>query len=73
MKIITFLFILASICLGFVAGAAFVTIFNFSTIKELQEENNKLRREVNEIKRRKANTIEIIDNRAEPESYFTPF
>lgn len=73
MKLLTFLFILGSLSIGFVGGMAFISIINAENIKAIREQNRELRKELASIKKQRANTIEIIDNRAEPESYFTPF
>lgn len=73
MKILTVLLTIAVLALGFVGGMTFVTIFNAEQMRELRDQNKELRRDLAALKKRKANTIEIIDNRAEPESYFTPF
>lgn len=45
-----------------------------STIRELQDDNRRLRLLNDQIvKEKDVKVIEINDNRAEPESYFTPF
>ena len=73
MNILIFLLALGCLSVGFVGGMAFVTIVNAQNMKELREQNRQLRSDLNLIKRQKAHTIEIIDNRAELESYFAPF
>lgn len=60
MKLLTFLFILGSLSLGFAGGMAFMAIFYKSLLKELRAENRKLRSSYRMLKRSKKDTIEII-------------
>ena len=49
-------------------------IIDSKTIRELQEDNHRLRLLNEQISaERDVKVIEINDNRAQPESYFTPF
>lgn len=60
MKLLTFLFILGSLSIGFAGGMAFMAIFYKSLIKELRAENRHLRSTNTMLKRSKKDTIEII-------------
>lgn len=71
MKIITFLFILASMSIGFAGGVAFMAIYAKDTIKVLREQNRQLRQNVLLLKRMKKDTIEIIYPKNEDEIDFS--
>ena len=73
MKLLTFLFILASLSLGFVGGVAFMANYSAARIKELRAQNRSLRSTVLYLKRQKKDTVEIIYPKEEPETYFDPF
>ena len=73
MKLLTFLFIIGSLSLGFAGGVAFMASYSATRIKELREQNRSLRQTVLFLKRQKKDTIEIIYPKEEPESYFEPF
>jgi len=71
MKLLTFLFILGSLSLGFAGGMAFMAIFYKSLLKELRAENRKLRSSNRMLKRSKKDTIEIIYPKHEDEIDFS--
>ena len=73
MKLLTFLFILASLSLGFAGGVAFMAIFYKSLLKDLRAENRKLRSSNMMLKRSKKATIEIIYPQQETEVKFGGF
>lgn len=73
MKLLTFLFILGSLSLGFAGGMAFMAIFYRSLLKELRAENRKLRSSNRMLKRSKTDTIEIIYPKRETEVKFGEF
>ena len=60
MKLLTFLFILGSLSLGFAGGMAFMAIFSKDTIKALRSENRQLRSDMRLLKRQKKDTVEVI-------------
>lgn len=81
MNILTFLLSLALLSVGFVGGMAFTMIFSKTQIKDLQEQNRKLRSDVRYLKRLKKDTVEVIYSSGfdgettvdAPEDYFKPF
>lgn len=81
MKLLTFLFILGSLSIGFAGGMAFMVIFYKSLIKDLRAENRKLRSTNTMLKRSKKDTVEVIYSTGfdgettvdAPEDYFKPF
>ncbi len=73
MKLLTFLFILGSMSIGFAGGVAFMANYSAARIKELRAQNRSLRSTVLFLKRQKKDTIEIIYPKEEPDSYFNPF
>jgi len=60
MKLLTFLFILGSLSIGFAGGMAFMAIFYKSLLKDLRAENRKLRSNNTMLKRSKKDTVEVI-------------
>ena len=76
MKILTFLFFLAAMSLGFAGGMTFMAIFSKDTIKALRSENRQLM-----LKKQKKDTVEIIYSTGfdgettvdPPEDYFKKF
>lgn len=60
MKLITFLFILAALSVGFAGGLSFMAIYYGSLIKQLRAENRKLRSSYRMLKRSKKDTVEVI-------------
>ena len=71
MKLLTFLFILGSLSLGFAGGVAFMTIYAKETIRDLRSQNRQLRQNVLLLKRMKKDTIEIIYPKQEDEIDFS--
>ena len=71
MKLLTFLFILGSLSIGFAGGMAFMAIFYKSLIKDLKAENRKLRSINAKLKRSKKDTIEIIYPKQDDEIDFS--
>ena len=71
MKLLTFLFILGSLSIGFAGGMSFMAIFYKSLIKELRAENRQLRFTNTMLKRSKKDTIEIIYPKNEGEIDFS--
>ena len=71
MKLLTFLFILGSLSIGFAGGMAFMAIFYKSLIKELRAENRQLRSDIRLARRQKRDTIEIIYPKNEDEIDFS--
>ena len=63
MKLLTFLFILASMSIGFAGGMAFMAIFSKDTIKQLRQENRQLHSDIRLLKRQKKDTVEVIYSR----------
>ena len=60
MKLLTFLFILGSLSIGFAGGMAFMAIFYKSLLKDLRAENRKLRSTNTMLKMSKKDTVEVI-------------
>lgn len=73
MKLLTFLFILASLGLGFAGGVAFMANYSAARIRELRAQNRSLRSTVLYLQKQKKDTVEIIYPKEEPETYFDPF
>ena len=73
MKLLTFLFILASLSLGFAGGVAFMANFSAARIRELRAQNRSLRSTVLYLKKQKKDTIEVIYPKEDPENYFEKF
>ena len=63
MKLLTFLFILASLSLGFAGGVAFMANYSAARIKELRAQNRSLRSTVLYLKKQKKDTVEVIYSR----------
>lgn len=60
--------------IGILIGMIVELIVDNHTIENLKEHNHKLKLENEQLRRAcKTEVIEINDNRAQPESYFTPF
>ena len=60
--------------MGCLIGLIIEMALDASTIRELQDDNRRLRLLNDQIvKEKDVKVIEINDNRAEPESYFAPF
>ena len=71
---LTIIYIIGALAIGFLFGMILELIIDSKTIRELQEDNHRLRLLNEQISaERDVKIIEINDNRAQPESYFTPF
>lgn len=71
---LTIIYIIGALAVGFLFGMILELIIDSKTIRELQEDNHRLRLLNEQISAEKnVEIIEINDNRAQPESYFTPF
>ena len=71
---LTIIYIIGALAVGFLFGMILELIIDSRTIRELQEDNHRLRLLNEQISAEKnVEIIEINDNRAQPESYFTPF
>ena len=74
MNTLTVIYIMGAAAVGFIAGLVFELMLDARTIRDLQDQNRKLRLENTQLKRNEhVEIIEIKDDRAQPESYFTPF
>ena len=81
MKLLTFLFILGSLSIGFAGGLSFMAVYYGSLIKQLRAENRSLRSTNRMLKRSKKDTVEVIyssgfDGETTldcPDDYFEPF
>lgn len=60
MKLLTFLFILAALSVGFAGGLSFMAVYYGSLIKQLRAENRSLRATNKMLKRSKKDTVEVI-------------
>ena len=63
MKLLTFLFILGSLSVGFAGGLSFMAVYYGSLIKQLRAENRSLRSTNKMLKRSKKDTVEVIYSR----------
>lgn len=72
---LTAIYIVGALALGFMTGLIFEYFIDAKIIRELQTENRHLRllAEQMQTEKKAPQIIEINDNRAEPESYFVPF
>lgn len=66
------IYMAGALALGFIAGLVVEFFIDAKTIRELQAENRRLQLLAEQMKTA-PRVIEIKDNRAQPESYFTPF
>lgn len=83
MKLLTFLFILGSLSLGFAGGMAFMTVYYKSLLNELRKENRALHSTNRMLKASKKDTVEVFycpdgcptENPPEDyrKNYFDPF
>ena len=71
--ILTFLFIIAAVSVGFASGMGFMAVYYKTLIKELRVENRQLRSSNRMLKRSKKDTIEIIYPKQEKEVKFGGF
>lgn len=72
----TFLINLVCILAGFVIGVIFELVAEVNQISELTRTIQKQKLEIQKLRENGSTTaqvIEINDNRAQPDSYFTPF
>ena len=60
MKLLTFLFILGSLSIGFAGGLSFMAVYYGSLIKQLRAENRSLRSTNRMLERSKKDTVEVI-------------
>ena len=60
MKLLTFLYILGSLSIGFAGGLSFMAVYYGSLIKQLRAENRSLRSTNTMLKRSKKDTVEVI-------------
>ena len=66
-------YIVAAFGVGCLIGLIIEMALDAGTIRELQDDNRRLRLLNDQIvKEKNVKVIEVNDNRAEPESYFTP-
>ena len=71
---LTIIYIIGALAVGFLFGMILELIIDSKTIRELQEDNHRLKLLNEQISAEKnVEIIEINDNRAQPESYFAPF
>lgn len=63
MKLLTFLFILGSLSIGFAGGLSFMAVYYGSLIKQLRAENRSLRSTNRMLERFKKDTVEVIYSR----------
>lgn len=63
MKLLTFLFILGSLSIGFAGGLSFMAVYYGSLIKQLRAENRSLRSTNRMLERSKKDTVEVIYSR----------
>lgn len=76
MELLTIIYILAAAAVGILAGMIIETIADEVTIRRQEKQIELLQLRVEELESEngdKVQVIEINDNRAQPESYFTPF
>ena len=74
MNILVFGYVALAWSLGSLCGVLFELVLDYSQMKKLEDKVRDLKRENHRLKREaKVERIEIVDHRAEPESYFTPF
>ena len=67
------LFMTGAFMFGLVTGVVCDGMLRRDEIIALEKKNARLHAQLTKIKRQNVETIEIIDHRAEPESYFAPF
>lgn len=76
MELLTIIYILAAAAVGVLAGMIIETIADEVTLRRQDKQIELLKLRVEELESEngdKVQVIEINDNRAQPESYFTPF
>lgn len=76
MTALTVIYIIAALAVGFLIGMILELVIDAQTIRELQEDNRRLKMELEMIQneKREPQTVEILDRRSiETGNLFTPF
>lgn len=76
MELLTIIYILAAAAVGVLAGMIIETIADEVTIRRQEKQIELLKLRVEELESENGDNVQVIeinDNRAQPESYFTPF
>lgn len=76
MELLTIIYILAAAAVGVLAGMIIETIADEVTLRRQDKQIELLKLRVEELESEKGDNVQVIeinDNRAQPESYFTPF
>lgn len=76
MELLTIIYILAAAAVGVLAGMIIETIADEVTIRRQEKQIELLKLRVEELENENGDNVQVIeinDNRAQPESYFTPF
>lgn len=76
MELLTIIYILAAAAVGVLAGMIIETIADEVTLRRQDKQIELLKLRVEELENENGDNVQVIeinDNRAQPESYFTPF
>jgi len=76
MTALTIIYIIAALAIGFLIGMILELVIDAQTIRELQEDNRRVKMELEMIQNEKTQpqTVEILDRRSiETGNLFTPF
>ena len=76
MELLTIIYIIAAAAVGILAGMIIETIADEVTLRRQEKEIELLKLRVEELESENGDNVQVIeinDNRAQPESYFTPF
>ena len=74
MNLLEIIYLCGATAVGFIFGMIVELMVDAQTVRDLQQQNRKLRLEIAQAKKTEhVEVIEITDNRATPETYFTPF
>lgn len=75
MNLLTIIYIIGALALGFLIGATFETFADSEQLRKLNHRIQRLELENQALREGKTEVIEIIDNRTTPEEvdYFKPF
>lgn len=76
MELLTIIYILAAAAVGILAGMIIETIADEVTLRRQEKQIELLKLRVEELESENGDNVQVIeinDNRAQPESYFTPF
>ena len=76
MTALTIIYIIAALAVGFLIGMILELVIDAQTIRELQEDNRRVKMELEMLQKekRQPQTIEILDRRSiETGNLFTPF